>query len=316
MGRPLAKRFFGNRNIGTNGGYTADDGIGGEGVASAAVSGGAYTTRPVFTFTAPSLPAGVTATATVTSKAKTGAVTTAGTGYVVGDLLTLTSAGGSAIAYVATVDTGGEILSVNFSGTGASVGSFEALPGAKFPSTPTGGRSCTSNSVAGTGAEITVTFEALSTVITNSGSGYTAAPTAATGPTQSVTLGVVALTTDSGDVGSVTNQENAIIAYAYVTGNSLIADINAQKGSHRYRVTTSEGTAVCSLVAATPSAVGEMSIVATDSTGCTYYVTKLTSRNALLTRFGGGSYEFADGTMVRWTLDAPTLNTTVQIANA
>jgi hypothetical protein len=59
-----------------------------------------------------------------------------------------------------------------------------------------------------------------------------------------------------------------------------------------------------------------MSITATDSSGKTYYVTKLTSHTALLTQYGTAGHEFTDGTMVRWTFDAPTLNTTVQIANA
>lgn len=319
MGRPLAKRFFGNRNIGTNGGYTADDGIGGEGIASIdnPVAGSininnSFPNFPGLTVAAPTLPGGVTATTAVTWEIDTVTFDGGGTTYTTG--LTTAITGLTTQATVAPVInithvTGGAPDAYNF--TGGNRGEFTSIDG-------TGITTWAVVKGAQTGAQATITFRVKSIAISNKGSGYVAVPslswTALNGTTPSGNTPT--LTTDSGDVGSVTNQENAIIAYAYVTGNSLIADINAQKGSHRYRVTTSEGTAVCSLVAATPSAVGEMSIVATDSTGCTYYVTKLTSRNALLTRFGGGSYEFADGTMVRWTLDAPTLNTTVQIANA
>lgn len=318
MGRPLAKRFFGNRNVGTTG--TADDGIGGEGVASVVLNAlGNYTTRATVTFAVPTLPGGVRATGTITSEASTVApdgTLLAGSGYAVDDLITFAGITG-VVGRVAVVGIGQqEIQSIDFVGAGTDRGSFEALSGL----TKTGlavtviGKVGGGSGSAGTGQTAAITFRAKAVVITEKGSGYTAAPT----PTfsQSVTATSVTLTTDSGDVSSTTNQENAITAYAYVTGNSLIADINAQKGSRRYRVTTSEGTEVCKLVAATPAAVGEMSITATDSSGKTYYVTKLLSHKALLTQYGTAGHEFDDGAMVQWTFDAATLNTTVQIANA
>lgn len=75
MGRPLNKKYFGNRNIGSLS-TTADNKIGGEGVATAAVTvAGSYTTnRPSFTFTAPELPSGVTATGTITSEVLSAAI--------------------------------------------------------------------------------------------------------------------------------------------------------------------------------------------------------------------------------------------------
>ena len=314
MGRPLAKRYFGNRNVGTT--ATTDDGIGGEGVASAAVSGGTYTTRPVFTFTAPQIVGGVRATATINSQINAAtAYSGTGSGWVTGD--TITVGNGTLLTVTATL---GLIVGIS---AYTDRGSFTTLPGAPIAVVAV-------TSTAGTGGTITFNFSALSTTITEGGSGYTAAPTAATGPTQSVALGTVVLTTDSGAVGSSTNQENAIVAYAYVTANSLLADIQAQKGSHRYLVATSEGSAVCKLVAATPAAVGEMTITATDSAACTYYVTKLTAHRAVLVPFGGGSYVFptvgtnADGSAiyqsVKWsftTTDAwYDAATTVTIANA
>jgi hypothetical protein len=59
-----------------------------------------------------------------------------------------------------------------------------------------------------------------------------------------------------------------------------------------------------------------MDLTATDSSGKTYYVKKLTAHKATLVRYGTAGHEFATDTAVQWTFDAPTLNTTVQIANA
>jgi len=105
MGRPLNKKYFGNRNLGT-GGYQvtgglsnsqnyADDNIGGQGVDSVVIGGeggeGRYTnTVPTVTFSAPSIPGGVTATASaVHVEALSASVDTAGTGYAYGDVLKL-----------------------------------------------------------------------------------------------------------------------------------------------------------------------------------------------------------------------------------
>lgn len=312
MGRPLPKRFFGNENVGTTG--TTDDGIGGDSVASVVLNAlGAYTTRPVFTFTAPQLPNGVTATGTITSEATTAAVTTAGTGYLVGDLLTLTSAGGSAIAYVASVSTGA-IATVNFTGTGASRGSFEALPGAKFPATLTSGRLCAGGS--GTGAELTVTFRAKAVLIVEQGSGYTAAPTAATGPTQSVTFTSVAITTDGETTRYTRDSFNTIrITAKLPAGTALESDIISQKHSRRYKIRNTDGTGVVSLVAAAPNA-GEATIVATDISGKTYYVTKLTRHLATLTRYGSSGWEFATDQSVPWTFGTAVLDVSVKISNS
>lgn len=318
MGRPLAKRFFGNRNIGTA--ATTDDGIGGEGVASAAVTvAGSYTTlRPTFTFTAPTIVGGVTALGTVTSEVLSATIS-GGTGYGNAQTfdLTVNTAGGTAILNV-TSDAGGAIVTVN---SYTSRGSFEAISAV----------TSISGGLGNNDAVPVLTYRGKSIIITNSGSGYAAAPTIAGYVNRGgITVNTIVLTTDSGPVGSSTNQENAILAYAYVTANSLPADIQAQKGSHRYLVATSEGSAVCKLVAATPAAVGEMTITATDSAACTYYVTKLTAHRAVLVPFGGGSYVFpvtgtnADGSSiyqsVKWafaTTDAwYDAATTVVIANA
>lgn len=99
MGRPLNKKFFGNRNIGTNGYQTVnplgpnpvigDDGIGGEGVASygTIVAGSGWTTNPDPYFSDPTIPGGVTVAGIVHYKALSFATTANGTGYAVGDVL-------------------------------------------------------------------------------------------------------------------------------------------------------------------------------------------------------------------------------------
>ena len=80
MGRPIASRYFGNRNT---------DGVGGEGVASVALGGTnnstGYTTGEAVVFAAPNITGGVTATGTLTANAggylTAVTVTNAGTGY-------------------------------------------------------------------------------------------------------------------------------------------------------------------------------------------------------------------------------------------
>ena len=144
-------------------------------------------------------------------------------------------------------------------------------------------------------------------VLTNVGTGYTSAPTVTfTGANTTLAEGTATLTS------SVTN---ALNANARVTGGTVgkAADIVAQKSSRRYRVRNADGTSVCLLVPRLPAAVGEMALIATDSVGGTYFVTKLTSRLATLTR--GTGTAFATDDNVQWTLGSAVLNTSVSIAN-
>jgi len=290
MGRPLNKKFFGNRNIGSSS-TSADNGIGGEGIASVVLNAlGSYTTRPTVTFPAPALPGGVTALGTITSEVLSATIS-GGTGYGNAQTfdLTVNTAGGTAVLNV-TSTAGGAITTVNSITTR---GSFTTLG----PVTSVSGGT-------GTGATPVLTFRAKSVVITDQGSGYTSAPSAGSLTfTQSVTATSVALTTDSGSAFSATNQENAIIAYAYIPAinggsSSVIADIKKQTNDRRYKVTTAQGTGLCQLVAAAPAA-GQMTIKATDQAGKTYYVTKLTANKAVLVPYGTTGHQFpvnSDGT--------------------
>ena len=318
MGRPLHKKYFGNRNLGAAG--TGDDGLGGNRVASVTLTNqGSYTTRPGVTFSAPDLagPGGVTAIGTTNMEGNTVAVTAGqgGTLYTVGDLLTITGAGG-AVAYVASVDgVTGAVTGVNFTGTGAARGDQTVLTGI------TSAVATTTNSVAGTGAQVDVTYRVKSITISNPGSGYTDAADAAVTFSAGVAAGTTVLEsyTDGGVIG---NNENAISISAYIPAvdgglSAKTGDIVKQVASRRYRVETADGTGVCKLVAAAPAA-GEMTMTATDSAGGTYYVTKLTAHRALIIKGDRSGTQFttgATGVSVGWTFGNAVADVSVKISN-
>jgi len=319
MGRPLNKKYFGNRNVGAPN-NTADDGIGGKSVASIPVTTvGSYTTRPTVALTgAPDLLSGIAATATITSEALTGAVTTAGSGYTSGDLITLSTDGGSALAYVTGIGAGGSISGVNFTNAAANRGSFEALPGAKIVAT--GG--------SGTGAEITVTFRAKSVTVIP-GSGYTTTVPTAAASGGSVVLGTVVMTSPTNNTatsGSGFNPDSAIIAYAYTGSGVKQADIVKQVSKDRYKVNTSDTTGVSPIVPViaklktdgAAAQLGEMTIKATDSLTKTYYIQKLTAHKAVIVPYGTNGHEFplinGVAQQVPWSFSTAVTGT-VQIEN-
>lgn len=191
----------------------------------------------------------------------------------------------------------------------------------EFPST---GASGTLGAVTGTGmgAKADITMGLLSVAVTEKGSGYTNSDDAAlvfspaATPTNASATAV--LTTDSGAVGSATNQENAIIISAHVGGGQqLVGDIIKQTNTRSYKVKTADGVAVCKLVATDTLSPGEAFIKATDANGSTYFVTKLTAHKATLVRYGEdiSGWVFASGVSVPWTFDS-TANGRVIIENA
>jgi len=121
MGRPLHKKFFGNRNIGSAS-VTTDDGIGGSRVGSVTVGGvnnsTGYTTGGAVTFSAPQLPGGVTATGTVVAAA--GAIVSitiveAGSGYTSAPTVTAGTGtiGTTTLTAVFQVDSGAVSTATN-----------------------------------------------------------------------------------------------------------------------------------------------------------------------------------------------------------
>ena len=169
----------------------------------------------------------------------------------------------------------------------------------------------------GTGAAATITYGVSGIVVTEKGSGYSSVADAAITFSGGAAAATPVLTTDDGVPYSAGNQENAIIVYAKTTsgGTSQIGDIIRQVGTRRYKVKTADGISTCSLVAAAPN-YGEMTITATDSSGKTYYVTKLTGHKATLVQYGSSGWEFASDTAVQWTLGAPVTGVSVKIDNA
>jgi hypothetical protein len=331
MGRPLNKRFFGNRNVGTTG--TTDDGIGGQGLASISVAtagnfvvNNTYQNFPQLTITAPQLPTGVQATADVVFEIDTVTYTSGGqtnADYVAGLSTTITGLGGGAIINITEVTS--KVTAVDVTTAGTNRGEFRR---GDFTGAAIASHQVLQAPNAGTDLQVTFTFRVKSITVVEKGSGYTAVPTLAwTGHTftgQTTPSGnTPTLTTDSGALNTTnasTNQQNAIIAYAYVTGNNLIADIKKQVSGRRYKVTTTEGTLTCKLVTdGVANAVGEMTITATDANGNTYYVSKLTRHKASLVRLvddgEDGDWLYANNGVAPWGY-AAAAGLVVQIANA
>lgn len=171
------------------------------------------------------------------------------------------------------------------------------------------------NGVTATGTVVRNAATGAITAITivNSGSGYTAAPTI----TASTTPGVAAV---FGTVVLTTNRVNAIQATAFIPGGSSAAavDIIKQSGSKQYLVSNAQGKGECRLAAVASGSLvaGQMNLIATDSANGTYYVTKLTTNHAVLTRITGA--QFANNTKVMWVTPgaAVVAGQSVTIANA
>lgn len=386
MGRPLHKKYFGNRNIGTTG--TSDNKIGGEGVARVTINtAGTYTASlPTASFSTPDIPRGIRATGTVHGNALTAVATAAGSGYNLNNVLTLPS-GSGVVAPATFIVTGLKVVSITLKngGTANDVGDIftfnnnnwptamrvrvtassggtataveivdggvlvtGALPGATdaggftrvqtfgsqdmngqglqvnitgwgvatvavaqqgdYTTISSGAKATTVTPSGGSGATLTVTYGVSGVVVNEKGSGYTSPTDAAVTFSGGAAAGTAVLTTDSGAVGSATNQENAIIIHANTANSGVkIGDIKSQRGTRRYRVITADGTAVCSLVANASPTVKHAYIKATDANGNTYFVTKLTERRVVLhqwTRNGGQAWLFETNESAKWTFGA------------
>ena len=314
MGRPLNKKYFGNRNIGSTS-TTTDNGIGGQGLAtiSTATVGSfvvtnTYQNFPLLNIGAPTLPGGVQATADVVFELNTVTISTPGTGYTDGLSTSITGMGGGAIIQIN--ETGGIPDTVDLTSTGTNRGEFRR---GDFT-----GSGITTHQVvqgAANSLQITCTYRVKSITVVEQGSGYVAVPNLSwsghtfTGQT-SPSGQTPALTTDTGGqfqtgtggINVSTYDENAIRAYAW-DGSALVAvDIVRQVSSDRYRVNNpttaadidSDTTALqASFIAKLEETVAngnhtkstgerEMNIVAFDSDGDTYLVKKLTARKAVV----------------------------------
>jgi hypothetical protein len=391
MGRPLNKKYFGNRNIGTTG--TTDDGIGGQGVASVTIdTPGSYTSAlPTVSFSTPDIPDGVQATGIVHGNALSAVATAAGTGYNLNNTLTQTAGGTGTMAtwnvtglkvvgitllnggtandvgdefdfsigsfatplrvrvtasnagvataveivnggvwvngtlatdttvmtrtqVVAGQDMNGQGLQVSITAWG--VATVDVVEQGDYTAVSSGAKATTVSPAGGTGATLTITYGISGVEINEKGSGYTTVADAVPTFSGGAAAGTSVLTTDTGDVRSATNQENAIVPYAKTTsgGTSKIAEIIRQVGSDRFQVKTADGSSVCKLKASAVSAQGEMTITATDSDSGTYFVTKISNNKATVAQ--GTGTQFANGASVKWTFDAADEGYSVKLSNA
>ena len=139
-----------------------------------------------------------------------------------------------------------------------------------------------------------------------------------------------------GDVGRLGNVTVGIDA-AVTTGNTIqvkanigstgssierSGDIVAQVSSNRYKVITSDGTAVCQLVAnsgaqwGTELKGGQMTLGLTDSAAGTYLASKLNNRTVIIgasNGSGGDGTQFVNGATAKWTLNTAVASTTLKI---
>ena len=167
---------------------------------------------------------------------------------------------------------------------------------------------------------VTITAGAPTLVtMTNKGSGYTALPTVtiadSDGGAETSGTATAVFEVDSGNVGSATNNENAISMTAFLTGGSAVAvDIIRQVGTKRFRVTDGTRTGTVTLTDSLANAAGEGSVQLVDSVGGTYFATKITARKATVTR--GTGTAFATGASVKWNMTAAVLGDSLLIDNS
>jgi len=173
------------------------------------------------------------------------------------------------------------------------------------------------------GCTLDVYYGVKTITVSEKGSGYTGIEpvtfsSAVGGNSETRATGTMVLTTDSGNVGSATNQENAIIAYAWVAGLEEV-DIIKQVSTDRYRINSNDtgnsdtgyvigklkvdGVAGSSFVGAEGT---QMNIWAFDADGGSYLVKKLTARKAVVYPFAcvrlskSAGALFAAGRAVPW----------------
>ena len=344
MGRPLNKKFFGNRNIGSAS-TTADDKIGGSAIGSialgAANNSASYTAGATqISIAAPTLPLGVTATASLvvgpagaflTTAASTSGTnrttfTATGTGAAVTGTYTglVQKAGGTTTGTGATFTivkattgtnyaTGGVLTTITASskGTGYVVGDTIVIDGALI-----GGVTTTNDITLTVVGAVAAAGTITGITITEPGSGYTTVPavTLSTGTQGTLTV-TAAFAADTGAVGSATNEENTILMTAFLTGGSAVTvDIRKQVSTNRYKVTDGTRTGIVKLKSSVATAAGEGSVRLVDSVGGTYFATKITARKATVTR--GTGTAFATGASVKWNMTAAVLGDSLLIDNA
>jgi hypothetical protein len=291
MGRPIKKRYFGNTNTGSAT-TRADDGIGGEGVASVVVntSGTLYTSGSVPVFSAPQIVGGVRPTASVTVNSA-GSIATInildqGSGYTSAPTITsITSATQKNVTVTAV--SGNYTLTNVSSVVGILVGMrIDGSPGVQAASYVT---AVSANTIT-LSKNMTASTSTNSYQFSDVGSGFVA--------------GTIALTS---------NQQNAILFTSWVptasngavnSGGSAVSggDIVKQTGSKRYYVRNTQGYGVCTLTTGTVTR-GKLEMTVTDWNGNIYNVARLQQRKLTVwrkTQNGSNAWVYLNGDVARW----------------
>lgn len=301
------------------------------------VSGGTSTTATVFTVASVKVRTAVTAAGGTTIWTTGDTVTFSAAGWATPAVLTVTAAAGAITALTvtnagswttsgsvpsdpvapssATVADGGGYQNDATFNLGFGINAITLTTAGDYTVFPSNPAATTTNSVNGTGATLTVTWGLLSVAVVTGGSGYYSAADAALTFSGATGASATAVLTNV--------NQNAIIVSAYLPAingglSAKDGDIMKQASSTRYLVKTADGVGQCKLVAAAPAA-GEMTMLATDSAGGTYYVTKLTAHRARIVKGNRTGTQFttgADGVTVGWSFDAAVAGVSVIIANA
>lgn len=119
-------------------------------------------------------------------------------------------------------------------------------------------------------------------------------------------------------IGSSGLAGNQIVMKAYVTGGSVNdTTLVLQKGTKKFRCTTSDGTETLQLTAVVHGSLaeGQCQITGTDSAGGTYFASKITGRHFHVGALGTGS-QFAVGDKALLVASGPTLNESVSVPNS
>jgi hypothetical protein len=287
MGRPIKKKYFVN-----GGSDDASSVVKYKGVTlSINANGTHYSKGATAAISAPDWSDGVNATASLTIAApgSGGGITAAtivnpGEGYLTAPTVTIVKPA----TVTSTVNGTGPVTATNTFTVGSTVGInvgmliSGALTGSNGYVTAINGNVITS-SVNNSGTwtnQTNLTFS-------DNGSGAT------------FTVGLTAVEADTGTI--------ACTAYLTTGSSAVKSAIIKQEGSHRYFVENDQGRGTCLLATTSTLTAGQMTIIANDTNGSTYYVKKLTSRKAVIyQKTVNGSFLFNDEAVVGWTTGAPS----------
>jgi hypothetical protein len=302
MGRPIKKKFFGNLNNPDHGSVVLGSGVGGEGVGTVIIvgtTGTNYSQGAVAVFSAPNIVGGTTATGTLTigTPAAQGRITAVtltdpGAGYTSTATISITTA--SAVT-AASTGNGGITATNTFtvaSVTGIYIGMVIA-GGATGNNGKVTAIDTDLNRITSTVNNLSTWADASNLTFNDYGSGFKAITT----------------------VTSTVLDAIQIISYLPTASQSRTGgDIIKQESSRRYLVQNADGVGICRLATNVLTA-GQMHIIATDWTGASYYVTKLTAHKAtVVNRYNTSTAIYTTGQVAPWTI-GDTTGTYVTLSN-